>query len=236
MKIRLWLTSALLLAVPTLGAAQAVPKKFQVSVDAAWQNYAESAALKDAPMAGLRGLYFINSHIGVGASVMAGRPWTKGEYFPLVRHSYLSGDQTNDTTLLYQANMRTTHLQFGVDATYRHALGNLVPFVTAGIGRYRFNLDPEQMDGLKEMSGMAYAIGGGAEWSVTPSSAIRFSIQDNVLNDFDRDNFCINCTGRWNLVREDRFPNPFPVPPAKESTIHNLRFIGSFSFVPGEDK
>ncbi|MBI4410567.1 MAG: hypothetical protein HY561_12715 [Gemmatimonadetes bacterium] len=233
---RFLLLLALGLTASTAAQAQVVPGRFQVSVDGAWQQYAESSALDDAPLAGVRGAFFLTRFLGIGAHVLAGRPWTRGEFFPYVRHSYLSSDETNDTTLLYVVDQRVTHIQVGLDATLRLELGRLSPFATVGFGRYRFFLDPDQVNGLEDLAGAAYHYGGGFELQLGEAAGVRFGVLDQVLRDFDRDRFCVNCSGAMALLKEDRFPNPSPAPPAKESTIHNLRFVGSFSFVPGGER
>ncbi|HXE57032.1 MAG TPA: outer membrane beta-barrel protein [Gemmatimonadales bacterium] len=226
-------TAAALLVAHAAAAAQVVPGRFQVSVQGAWQRYAESAALDPAPLAGLEGTFFLNRFVGIGAHLLAGRPWTRGDYFPYVRHTALSTDQSNDTTLLYRVRQRVTHLQVGADAVLRAELGRLAPYATAGAGYYRFFLDPQQVNGLRDLSGPAFHVGGGLELHVSPTAGLRLAITDQVLLEFDRDRFCVNCTGAMALLREDRFPNPDPPPPPKESTIHNLRFTAAFSFVPG---
>lgn len=224
--------TALLVAHAT-AAAQVVPGRFQVSVQGAWQRYAESAALDPAPLAGLQGTFFLNRYLGIGAHLLAGRPWTRGDYFPYVRHTALSTDQSNDTTLLYSVSQRVTHLQVGAEAVLRTELGRLAPFATVGAGYYRFFLDPEQMNGLRDLNGPAFHVGAGLELQASATAGLHLGITDQVLLDFDRDRFCVNCTGAMALLREDRFPNPDPPPPPKQSRIHNLRFTAAFSFVPG---
>jgi hypothetical protein len=83
------------------------------------------------------------------------------------------------------------------------------------------------------MNGLTYGFGGGIEVAVAGNSGFRFAVLDQVLTEYDRDAFCVNCSGAMALLREDRFQNPFPEPPQKKSTVHNLRLIGSFSFIPG---
>lgn len=227
-----YLSAGLLLAQAAGASAQVAPGRFQVSVEGAWQTYAESAALDNAPLAGLHGVFYLNRSLGLGAHLLAGRPWTRGEYFPYVRHSYLSADETNDTTLLYVVRQHVTHLQLGIDATVRRDWGRLAPFATAGVGRYRFFLDPEQLNRLEDLSGTSFHFGGGLELQMSEAAGLRFGLTDQVLLDFDRDRFCVNCSGAMALLQEDRFPSPLRVV-AKESTIHNWRFVGSFSFVPG---
>lgn len=224
----------LTLATTSPAGAQVVKGKFQVGVQGGWQNYDKSSALGNTPTGGLKATYFLNKNIGIGGQFMAGRPWTKGEFFPYVRYSFLSADETNDTTLLYTVNQRVTDMQYGAHLTLRHEFGRIAPFATAGIGRYKYFLDPEQNNGLRDLSGASYTLGGGAELLVNNSSAIHFTLQDLVLSNFDRDRFCINCAGAFALMREDRYPNPTPTPVAKKTTTHNARFTVSFSFVPGE--
>jgi hypothetical protein len=229
-------SALLLLAAVSTAQAQVVPKKFQVGLQGGAQKYDESSALENSLQGGLKATYFFTKNLGVGASLMASRPWTKGSYFPYVRYSYLSGDETNDTTLLYNVDQRVTDLQYSAHVTLRHELGHFAPFVTAGIGRYKFFLDPEQNRSLASLTGGLYSLGGGIELIVNENSAVHAALYDVVMSDFDRDAFCMVCSGAFSLMREDRFPNPSPAPPEKKSTVHNPRFSLSFSFVPGEKK
>jgi hypothetical protein len=223
----------LLLAVVSAAEAQVVPGRFQVAVQGAYQNYDNSAALKGSPSGGFQMTYFLTRNLGIGAHIMAGRPWTDESFFPYVRYSFLSSDESNDTTLLYQVKQRVTHMQLGVDGTFRLPLGRFAPFATANIGQYRFYLDPQQNNGLKRVNGLTYGLGAGVEVAVAGNSGFRFTLLDQVMTDYDRDAFCVNCSGAMALLREDRFQNPFPEPPQKKSTVHNLRIVGSFSFIPG---
>ena len=213
-------------------SAQVTPRQFQIAVEAGWQTYDQSSALDGAPIGGIKALYWLNRQIGVGAHLNAGRPVTRGDYFPYVRHSFLSNDESNDTTLLYTVNQRVTHLQVGVDGALRYEFGRIAPFVSGSIGYYRMFLDPQELNGLADINGTAFALGGGLELRVAANSGIKVGVSDEIFTDFDRDRFCTNCTGSYRLLQEDRFPNPNPPPPAKKSTVHNLRFILGFNFVP----
>ena len=221
----------LLLAAPA--SAQVEPGRFQVNVEGGIQQYAEKASLESGVMAGLRTTYFFNEHIGLGGFVLAGRPMTRGDDFPLVRYSFLSSDETNDTTLLYSVSQRTTHLQYGLDATYRFAFGRFAPFVSAGFGRYRIFLNPAQETTLKDLTGNAYQYGAGVEVDLGENSGVRLGLTDQVLLDYKRHEMCIACQGPSALMREYRFPNPTAESIEPVDALHNLRFMASFNFVPG---
>jgi hypothetical protein len=213
--------------------AQINPREFLMSARADYQTYAESSALRPAPSVAIEATYFLTSNFGLGFQATAARPWTKGEYFPLSRHTFWTVGSANDTTLLYVLNQQLTALDFGLQGEYRHAFDRIEPFVQLGVGRYMFYLDrrsqPQSDRSRRFFNGMAYSAGVGVSVVVAEGARVMLAASDRIFTDYDRDN--LSLTDR--LLTEDRFRNPDPAPPAKEDVIHNLRFSIGFSFIPG---
>ncbi|MFO7260681.1 MAG: hypothetical protein DIU52_005975 [bacterium] len=216
--------------------AQIQSGQFLISVRAEHMRYAESAALETSGAVGVETMYFLTSHLAVGFQASVARPWTKGEYFPLMRHTYWTPNSANDTTLLYVVSQQVTAFDYGLQAEYRLALGRFEPMVQAGVGRYTFFLDPQsqpQSDRERRtFSGLAYSVGGGLSFAVSEDARIMVTVSDRIYTGFDRDNLSL----ADRLLREDRFPNPLPPPPPEEDVIHNLRISAGFSFAPGRGR
>jgi hypothetical protein len=226
------LMGALLLGAHALDA-QMTPGEFLMSARGDWQTYANSAALDAAPAVAVEATYFLTPQIGVGFQVAAARPWTRGEYFPLGRHTYWSQASANDTTILYVLNQQLTALDFGVQAEYRMAFDRLEPFVQAGVGRYAFYFDrqlqPQSDRDRRMMGGMAFSLGAGLGYAVSEGARVMISASDRIYRGYDREQLSL----ADRLLREDRFVNPLTPPPAAQDVIHNLRFSAGFSFAPG---
>src|SRR5690606_28006027 len=116
--------------------AQLQSGEFLISVRAEHVSYANSSALEGSAAAGVETMYFVTRHLAVGLQASVARPWTKGEYFPLMRHTYWTPNSANDTTLLYVVSRQVTAFDYGLQAEYRLALGRVEPMVPAGVGRY----------------------------------------------------------------------------------------------------
>ena len=213
--------------------AQLQSGEFLISVRAEHMSYANSAALEASGAAGVETMYFVTRHLAVGLQASVARPWTKGEYFPLMRHTYWTPNSANDTTLLYVVNQQVTTFDYGLQAEYRLAFNRWEPLFQVGVGRYTIFLDPQsqpQSDrDRRTSSGLAYSVGGGLSFAVSDDARIMVAVSDRIYTGFDRE--ALSLSDR--LLREDRFPNPLPPPPPEEDVIHNLRVSAGFSFAPG---
>src|SRR5690606_9705104 len=123
--------------------AQLQSGEFLASVRAERMSYANSAALEASAAAGVETMYFLTPHLAVGLQASVARPWTKGQYFPLMRHTYWTPNSANDTTLLYVVNQQVTAFDYGVQAEYRLTFNRWEPLVQVGAGRYTIFLDPQ---------------------------------------------------------------------------------------------
>jgi len=217
-------------------SAQLQPGEFLISLRAERMSYAESSALEPSAAAGMETMYFFTPHLAVGIQASVARPWTKGEYFPLMRHTYWTPNSANDTTLLYVVNQQVTAFDYGVQAEYRLAFDRWEPVVQVGVGRYTFFVDPQSQPqsnrDRRTFSGFAYSVGGGLSFAVSEGARVMVAVSDRIYTGFDRDELSLSDR----LLREDRFPNPDPPPPPEEDVIHNLRFSAGFSFAPGRGR
>jgi opacity protein-like surface antigen len=214
---------ALVVAAPL--AAQAPQGEFEVNTLLGWQRFDKAAALEDGPAAGIDAVYFATEMIGVGGYLSVGRPTTKGEYFPLV------GLEFEDSTFRYLPDQDVTQIGFGLAGVVRFpVVQRLVPYVTAGLGRTRFFMDPEQNRGQRSEGFSTWMVGGGIQLTSAGSIGLRLDVRDEVYTGFDREVFSVVDP----LYIDRTMPHPNPDIPEAKSTVHNLRFSLAFSFVPGE--
>lgn len=230
---------ALVLGLVLAGTGQAraqEPRQFLVSVRGEYQAFAESSALRGAPAAGLETTYFLNRNLGVGLQLSASRPWTKGEYFPLVRNTFWTPNSANDTTLLYVVNQQVTAFDYSLQAEYRMPMDRFEPFVQGGVGGYTIfpnsRAQPQSDRSRDQMSGALFSLGGGVSVALGENSRVMLAASDRIYTGYDREELSVSDR----LLREDRFVNPLPSIPEAQSTIHNLRFSLGFSFIPGRDQ
>ena len=92
-----------------------------------------------------------------------------------------------------------------------------------------FTLDPEQNRSEEKRDGYSLNLGVGATYAIAGGAGIVLEIRDVALFEYDRDWFDLSDP----LLAEPRVPEPAGEPPAKQSTIHNLRFSVGFTYVPG---
>ncbi len=151
------------------------------------------------------------------------RPETDPSFYPLVSLDF------GETTEIHQPAQRVTSYVIGVQGQLSKAFRQLEPHVVGGIGYYAFTLDPEQNRSDESKSGLSFNLGVGAMYTISGGAGIIVELRDVVLTDYDRDWFNLSDP----LLSEPRFPEPGGEPPAKESTIHNLRFSLGFTYVPG---
>src|SRR5690606_19885948 len=132
----------------------------EVSTLLGWQRFDEAAALENGPAAGLEVQYFLRPTIAVGGYLSVGRPTTRGEYFPLV------GLEFEDSTFFYLPDQTVTQIGFGLAGMLRlPPVQRLAPYVTAGAGRTRLLMDPEQDRGIPSGGVGAWVRGGGVQES-----------------------------------------------------------------------
>lgn len=213
---------ALLAAAPL--AAQAEQGQFEVSTLLGWQRFDEAAALENGPAAGLEVQYFLRPTIAVGGYLSVGRPTTRGEYFPLV------GLEFEDSTFFYLPDQTVTQIGFGLAGMLRlPPVQRLAPYVTAGAGRTRFILDPEQNRGNRREGFATWMVGGGVQYSSGGGVGLRLDVRDEVYSGFDREVFSVVDP----LFMDRTMPHPNPNIPEPKSTVHNFRVSLAFSFVPG---
>ncbi|MFO7261497.1 MAG: outer membrane beta-barrel protein [bacterium] len=220
------LFGAVLLAVfaaSPLAAQGEQQGQFEVSTFLSWQRFDEAAALENGPAAGLEVMYFARPAVAVGGYLSVGRPKTRGEYFPLV------GLKFEDSTFFYLPDQTVTQIGFGIAGLLRFAsLEPFAPYVTAGAGRTRFFMDPEQNRGIRSESVATWMLGGGVQYSSGGGVGLRLDVRDEIFTGFDREIFSVVDP----LYIDRTMPHPNPSIPEAKSTVHNIRVSLAFSFVP----
>jgi len=220
------LFGAVLLAVfaaSPLAAQGEQQGQVEVSTFLSWQRFDEAAALENGPAAGLEVMYFARPAVAVGGYLSVGRPKTRGEYFPLV------GLKFEDSTFFYLPDQTVTQIGFGIAGLLRFAsLEPFAPYVTAGAGRTRFFMDPEQNRGIRSESVATWMLGGGVQYSSGGGVGLRLDVRDEIFTGFDREIFSVVDP----LYIDRTMPHPNPSIPEAKSTVHNIRVSLAFSFVP----
>lgn len=225
MRRQLWPCAAILFLLAGVHEvdAQVEAGRYQFSAMIGYQDYAGSSALKGSVLGALDASYYITESIALGFFAQASRPKTDPTFFPLVRLSF--GIETEE----HQPSEHVTSYVAGVQGRFSKAVGQVTPHLVGGIGYYGFNLDPEQNRSDEYRDGFSLTFGAGASYALSPSAGITLEVRDFVFLDYDRDWFNLSDP----LFAEPRFPQPGGEPPAKEDTIHNLRFTVGFSYIPG---
>lgn len=204
-------------------AAQVEVGRYQFSASVGVQGWAGSSALESGVVGAFDASYYVTPNIALGFFGQAARPKTDPTFFPLVRLTF--GSETE----LHQPAQRVTNYVFGAQARLSYSRGRVAPHALGGLGYYLFTVDAEQNRSDESRDGLALTFGGGASFALSARAGIAVEVRDMVFLDYDRDWFNLADP----LFREPRFPDPGATPPAKESTIHNLRFTVGFTYIPG---
>ena len=220
------------------GAAVLV-RGVEVTAGTGYQLFDKSAALRNAPVVGLRITGRDIGRIRLGVTAAFARPLTRGDYFPWNRQIYFSDQaRRNDTALVFEVSQRVTMANYGADAALQlggvrnasaRGLGALQFEVGGGVGGYTFWLDPEQVRRNRSFSGLSFSAGAGVGVPVGGAITARLRVDDVIFTNFDRQQFSLHDP----FFAEDLFVNPVTTPPEARSTVHNLRFSVGFSFIPG---
>lgn len=236
---RLTFSGALLLGLvaATTGVAQErTARQFSVTPSVGIMSWDESSglAMKKAasdgrftdtrynPTVGVAVDYAIAGPMAVGFYLHAARPTTRGDYFPSVLFDYGARSE------VYAVSQRVTALMYGLQGTLDLELGQFSPFVSVGGGATSVTLDPQQNDGNRTFTNGHLQFGGGLGFRLGRSAVIRADVRDFVFLNWDRDE--LNPVGT--TFQNTRLPAVNTSVPPEERTIHNLRFVVGFSFVP----
>jgi hypothetical protein len=223
---------ALLLSVgqPAVAQQEEVGGRYTFTVVAARTMYDESSALQDAWTGGLEAEYNIQNWIALGGYLMAARPSTDGDFFPLVRLEF------QDTVFLQTVSQQMTQIDYGAQVSFRAALDRFFFRGIGGVGGYVFNLDdariatpavPGTID--DKVTGLAWNIGAMVGYRFGRTGSVEFRVRDFIYTDFDRDKFAVSEP----LLGAPDIPHPAENLPEKKATIHNIQLQLGFSFTVG---
>jgi hypothetical protein len=211
-------------------SAAVLVRGFEVTAGSGYQMFDKSAALRDAPIVGLRITGRDIGRVRLGVTAAFARPLTRGDYFPWNRQIYFSDQaRRNDTALVFEVSQRVTLASYGADAALQlggvrapdaRGLGAVQFEVGGGVGGYTFWLDPEQVRRSRSFSGLAFSAGAGVGVPVGGAITLRLRVDDVIFTNFDRQQFSLSV-------------NPVTTPPEARSIVHNPRFSVGFSFIPG---
>ncbi|MBI4410375.1 MAG: outer membrane beta-barrel protein [Gemmatimonadetes bacterium] len=216
------LTIAFLSGFAAAAPAQVASGQFQLTPYGGFLWADKSAALDDAPVVGLEGVYYASTNIAFGFYGSFTRGQSDGSYFPAMQW-----DVGPDTTRLFHVGQDLSIATYGGVLKLGMTFGRIAPYVAGGIGGYTFFLDPQSNDQPQVMSGTTFEAGGGFHLGLTQRTGLRVDVRDVVFTDYDRD--------KLNPVQE-RFRSTVFLharPPAAESTVHNLRAAIGFTYLPG---
>lgn len=186
-------------------------------------NDTHSALRRSVPVAGLDLTYRFNRYAGLGITLGAGRPKTDGDFFPLVRM------QAGDTSDYFRVSQRLTEYTYGVQGLAMLPAARIVPYASAGVGRYTFIMDPQAVSANRRYSGPMFSVGGGLNIPMGTRTGVTLDARDVILASYDRER--LDATDP--LFRDDtRFDPVAAGKPQPRSTIHNLRFSIGVSFIP----
>lgn len=229
---RICLALAVSVLAPTLAAAQdtlevrerpSAPARFMVTPYVGLDIHDRSSALRrSSGTAALDVLYRIDRIFSLGVSGSVGRPRTDGTYFPLVRIN------AGDTSLYNRVSQRMTQYTYGIQGQATLRIRGASPYVSAGLGRYTFTLDPQAVGTTERYSGPLFSIGTGINVPVGSRSGISIDLRDVILSSFERDR--LDATDPF--LRDARFDAVAAGKPDARSLVHTLRLSIGVSFVP----
>lgn len=199
-------------------------------------TYDDATPLETTGFVGGEAHFSLNPSVSLGIAVSFARPEVDGSYFPLVLFKVAA-----DTSLLFQAGQQATQVTYGALLSLGAPLGRLYVYGQGGLGGYTYFMDDQvvrdlvQSGGKRSTTGVMIPVGAGVSYSVSSLVGIRIEVRDEILTDFDREDF--------NPV-EPQFQNTCEVenfcileangtPPEPSSTVHNFRFNIGFEFTPG---
>ena len=175
------------------------------------------------PTIGLTADYNLFRGLGLGIYFEAARPETRGDYFPAALFDYGSRVE------LYNVSQRVTVMMYGAQASYTFPLaGNLLPYVSGGLGAVTVNADPQQSNSNASFTDPSFQLGGGLGWRFGGNKAVRLDVRNYTFSSWDR--------SKLNPVapqyQNTRFPEANGTPPEEKKTVNNFRIAIGFSYVP----
>jgi hypothetical protein len=203
-------------------AAQVVPNRFQVVLQAGWQKYAEGSGLTSGPTVVGEATYFLGSSIGVGLWSDFTIVESAGDKFTPAAFSYV------DSTTFHTINQSVDIWQFGGHVKLQLA-GRTAPFLLAGAGGYRLFLDPQQNSGNSSTTGVVLRFGAGIDFAVSDAVGLELTFADIFYPNWDPSALLPTQEDFQN----SRFPELNPDPGQLSESVHSFKFVVGLTLVPG---
>lgn len=205
-----------------------------------------SALVPASPLLTIGGRFLVKSSFGLGFGLDYIRTETDDDVFPLAQFRF----PDNDSTVLFAVTQPVAIFHYQLNAYAGKEFGRVYANVIGGVGGYTVYTDP-QASGDPTMSSepvritdLLFSLGGSVRLAISETAGIEFSARDVVYTGYDRDllyplrepirqcDFGSTPASNPDACQNERFPELNPVPPEKKSTLHNLIFGLSFSFIP----
>ena len=221
MRIRTALLVTSALALPMTASAQWATQQFTVTPRGGFMTFDNSSGIDDAPYIGVDAAYAVSPFFSVGTGLTVSRPQTIGDYF-------ISQMTFGDTTLYLAVEQPLMMIDVALNAQARYPGDRITPFLSAGIGYYVLDLDPQVETRPERSGGISGNVGAGLLFRLGEQVGIQLEVRDLIFTGFERDDLNPVSAAFGNT----RFPEDFAPPPEAKETTHNLRFGIGFSFVP----
>lgn len=225
------------LAGPRLAAAQYQAGQWRATPIFAVNTYDDATPFQTTTFIGGDISYSVTNNISLGLSVGFSRPEVDGSYFPLAFFELAA-----DTAFLFEAGYQATEVDYAAMLTLGLPLQRFYAYAMGGAGATTYFLDQQtfrdvvQLTDTKSLTYLLVPLGAGVSYSVSSLIGVRLEFRDDILMDFDRDEF--------NPIAEGEFRNTCEVenfciieangdPPEAKDTVHNFRFAIGFEFTPG---
>ena len=237
---------AAIVGIAAPGEAQVEQGRFDVGIGAGAVKHPNSSGfISTSPLLNLQTRMLVTENIGLGFLIDYARTETDDDIFPLAQFRFLQADSTTLVALLQPLTL--FHYQFiGTIGTSRGE--SVYAYLMGGIGGYTIYLDPQSNDAAERQSDLAFSFGGAVKLRISGSAGIELGVRDVVYTGFDRDRLdptpdrtCREsgerqfsgtvCPNERFRFLDPEFSDPNWSGPT--STVHNIVFLASFSFIPG---
>jgi outer membrane protein W len=220
--------AALAAAAALAGAARAQEPtgQFSVTTRLGGVHFDRAASLKTAPFIGLDAEYGLSRNFAVGTEIDVTRPSTRAEDF--LTTLTFGTPVTGDTTLFFQTGQAVSIVHGGLLLRARYPGARLTPFAVGGAGYYAMFFDPQISRGTRRETSPSLTIGGGVGIKLTDRAGLQLDARDLIFTDYKASRLDPSGGRNPNIY----FPEDFPTPPARKSTVHNILFSIGFRYVP----
>jgi hypothetical protein len=217
------------LTIPALtiaAAAQEPTGQFSVTTRLGGIRFDRASSLKTAPFIGLDAEYGLSRFLSVGTAIDVTRPNTRAEDF--LTSLTFGTPTTGDTTFFFELGQAVAIVQGSLLVRARYPGARLTPFAVGGAGLYGMFFDPQINRGARRKTAPVLTVGGGVGIKLTERAGLQLDARDVMFTDYDASRLDPSQGRNPNVY----FPEDFPTPPTRKSTVHNIMFGIGFRYVP----